>query len=76
MDVITIDKSKIPYDYKVLKNIESDAELVFDTEIKIKDMLSDFRYKPLIKFSGSTYECFSSITENAMMLINELESLE
>ena len=67
-------KSKIPYNYEVLKNIESDAELVFDTEIKIKDMLSDFRYKPLVKFSGSTYECFSLITENAMMLINELEA--
>lgn len=66
-------KSKMPYDFKVAKLIKSDAEKIFNAELKIKSILSDFRYQPKIKFGGSRYECFSQITESAMMVINELE---
>lgn len=63
----------MPYTYKVIKNIYGCAESVFNTELKIKKMLYELRYVPKMKFGGSRYECFSQITENAMMIVNELE---
>ena len=52
------------YRKQVLKN-------GLDTECK--KMLYELRYVPKMKFGGSRYECFSQITENAMMIVNELE---
>lgn len=65
--------SVMPYKYEVVREIKAKALDVFDTELKLKSILSGHRYSPLVKFSGSRYECFSQITENAMMIVNELE---
>lgn len=66
-------KSVMPYSFKVVKFIRADAGLVFDLEAKLKKALGKYRYSPNLKFGGSRYECFSHISDDAMMLINKLE---
>lgn len=50
--------SEIPYQYEVLKVIESnDGSYIFDLEKRIKQIYSSKRYIPKISFGGM-YECF------------------
>ena len=65
-------KSVMPYNYKVLMVIESDAELIFDAEIKIKKMASKNIYSPMVKFPGSKYECFTEIGDDVYGVLDSL----
>jgi ssDNA-binding Zn-finger/Zn-ribbon topoisomerase 1 len=50
--------SEIPYQYEILKIVESDdGGYIFDLEKRIKDIYHNKKYIPLIKFGGM-YECF------------------
>lgn len=51
--------SRIPYNYKIINEIKGTAEYVWELEAKYKQDLKQYRYKPKIKFNGSTYECFT-----------------
>lgn len=54
-------KSKMPYNYEVIKIIENeDARFVYDLENKLKAQHKDYKYRPKLKFGGM-YECFSKI---------------
>lgn len=64
--------SKMPYKYSVIKIVSNNADKIFDLELKIKKELSNFRYRPLIKFGGSRYECFSEIPDYVYDLIDNL----
>lgn len=65
-------KSVMPYNYKVLMVVESDAELIFDAEIKIKKMVSKNIYRPMVKFPGSKYECFTEISDDVYGVLDSL----
>lgn len=66
-------KSSMPYDYEVLRFIKADADAVFSAEMKIKSIVMRDRYEPLIKFSGSKYECFSTMTCGISKILDSLE---
>lgn len=51
-------KSKIPYNYEVMQDIEGTCDEVWEFEKSMKQLLKDYKYKPLIKFNGSATECF------------------
>ena len=52
----------MPYKYEIIKEIKStDLNYIWDLEKKIKKEHKNFKYKPVIKFAGSSQECFSLI---------------
>lgn len=54
-------KSQLPYDYEIIKIVESiDSDYIFDLEKSLHKLNKRFKYKPKIYFGGQT-ECFSSI---------------
>ena len=53
-------KSKLPYDYKVIYTIIDEPNTIYDLENKLLS-LRKYKYKPLISFKGET-ECFSDIS--------------
>ena len=53
---------EMPYTYEVLKVIEGDALEVSKIEHTLHKINKDFRYSPILKFSGAT-ECFSELKE-------------
>lgn len=50
-------KNKMPYNYKIIKEIKGNAIEIFNLEIKLKKEISMYKYKPSIDFNGK-YECF------------------
>ncbi len=62
-------RAKLPYDFKVLKEVYGSAGLIWDLEKSIHDLMSGFKYNPDIEFSGKT-ECFSHIPEQVTELFN------
>lgn len=55
-------KKHMPYSYKILKEIKGEAEDIWTLENNLKQKLKS-KYKPEIKFAGSTRECYSDIDE-------------
>lgn len=55
-------KVNMPYKYKIIYEIKADAETIFNLELKYKQLINNHKYKPQIKFNGSTYECFTDIS--------------
>lgn len=51
-------KHFMPYNFEVLDVVTGSGSEIFKMEIEIKSKLREFRYVPLIKFSGM-YECFN-----------------
>lgn len=62
-------KRKMPYKFKLLKQIYGDASAVWDLEKTIHKLLSSLKYNPDIDFHGKT-ECFSKINSNIFELID------
>lgn len=52
--------SFIPYNFKILKQIEGEAKFIHDLELKLKNKNKAYKYLPIISFGGK-YECFSEI---------------
>lgn len=54
-------KSLKQYNYKIISDFKLNADIVFDTEIKLKQLINvkNINYKPLEKFYGSETECFT-----------------
>lgn len=65
-------KSKLPYEFKILNEVNGLVETVWDLEKQIHKLLSKYKYAPRKSFSGST-ECFSKIPKKIRDLISELE---
>lgn len=65
------DSSKLQgYQYEVLYETTADVKLIWNKESKIKKMLKELNiiYKPLIKFGGSTQECFKCDNINEFLM--------
>ncbi len=63
----------MPYNYKVLKEINGNSEFILDLENTIKHKISyTGRYKPNIYFAGWT-ECVTTV-ESLNQLIGEIEN--
>lgn len=59
----------MPYNFKVLKEIQTNKYEGTFIERSIQDNFKDHRYTPLIKFGGHT-ECFSYLDINSILEIN------
>lgn len=53
-------KTEMPYDHSIIKIIEGTSDEIYNLEIILKNMNKDSRYRPLLKFNGSS-ECFSNV---------------
>jgi hypothetical protein len=51
-------KKLLPYNYKILMEIVDNPIIIFNFENQLKKELKEYKYKPLIKFSGME-ECFN-----------------
>lgn len=56
-------KREMPYNYEVLNSFKLSPEKCWDSERKLVKRLKEFRYKPRIKFGGSSKECFEDCFE-------------
>lgn len=65
-------KRKLPYEFKILNEVNGLVETIWDLEKQIHKLLSKYKYTPQKSFSGST-ECFSKIPKKIRDLISELE---
>ena len=64
-------KTLMPYDFKILLEMTELPNIIFNTEIEVKQILKTEKYKPSIKFSGWN-ECFNvSCEENLINLIKK-----
>lgn len=61
-----------PYQIEEVAFITSDAGFVFDLEKQLHRILSKYQYRPLLKFDGSTLECFSEIPKSVIKLIDSI----
>ena len=52
--------STLPYNYKIIKIIEGEAEEIFRIEQELKNKNKEFKYLPTIKFHGM-HECFKKL---------------
>lgn len=58
-------KTLMPYNFKTLLEITESSNIIFNTEIEIKQELKIEKYKPLTKFSGWN-ECFNISCEKIL----------
>lgn len=49
----------MPYDYEVILELEGEPNLIWELELKNKQMIRDALYTPLIPFRGGLSECFT-----------------
>ena len=61
-----------PYKIKEIRFITEDAGFIFDLEKQIHRILSKYHYRPMVKFEGSTLECFSEIPREITSLIDSI----
>ena len=61
-------KTLMPYDFEILQELTNLSNIIFNTEIKIKQELKKHKYIPMTKFSGWN-ECFNVSCEEEL---NEL----
>lgn len=52
--------NKLPYNYKIVKEVKGGAEEVSKLERKLQKQNKEFKYIPKIKFEGS-FECFKQV---------------
>jgi len=50
--------SRLPYEYKIIKEIKGSPEFIYKLEKSLHRKYEKFKYKPLISFCGET-ECFN-----------------
>lgn len=62
-----------PYEIEKIRFITGDAGFIFDLEKQLHRILSKYQYRPLIKFKGSTLECFSKIPNEILSLISNMD---
>ena len=59
----------MPYQYRILWEIEGNASVIFDWEVQFKRKLGNYHYLPKIPFSGSVKECFKCNRNNSILKI-------
>lgn len=63
-------RSKLPYDFNIIKEVYGSAALIWDLEKSIHRIMRDFKYNPYIDFGGKT-ECFSQVPKQVIKLLND-----
>jgi hypothetical protein len=63
-------KTVMPYQFEILLEKTSKADIIFNTEIMIKKLMKDKKYLPLLKFSGCNESFDISATKKMIKLIN------
>ena len=53
-------KAKMPYNYKILHEIQGNPEYIFDLETKLIKKSKHYLYTPKTVFGGSSTECFEA----------------
>lgn len=66
-------KTLMPYQFEVLLEKTSKADIIFNTEIKIKKLMKNKKYLPLLKFSGRTESFDESATKKILRIINNID---
>lgn len=61
-----------PYNISEIILISGEAGFIFDLEKQLHRILSAYQYRPLLKFEGSTLECFSEMPNEIINLINNI----
>lgn len=61
-----------PYKVRKVRFITEDAGFIFDLEKRLHKIISEYHYKPQVKFEGSTLECFSRIPKEIINLIDSM----
>ena len=61
-------KNLMPYDYKVLVQIDGNPKLIYELENSLKNNYKNFKHIPMKKFNGM-YECFDIKLKNILMPI-------
>lgn len=56
--------SKMPYNYKIIKEIKDTPSNIYKLEKQLHELNKDFRYKPEKSFGGSSKECFKEIVSD------------
>lgn len=62
-------RSHMPYDYKVLYEINDRGGCIYDLEKRLHSLLAEHQYTPSIKFGGHT-ECFTTVKPADALLIS------
>lgn len=62
-------KGKLPYSFKIIKQVYGSASLIWDLEKSIHNMMSGVKYKPKLSFHGKT-ECFSAAPSPILKLLD------
>lgn len=65
-------KLSLPYSYKVLYNVKSSPEQIYDTEKKLCKLLKNYKYTPEIFFDGSIKEVFIASKETFKIIKENL----
>lgn len=61
-----------PYQIELLRLIGGDAGFIYDLEKSIHRLLSEYHYKPKIKFGGHALECFSEIPKSIIDMLDKI----
>ena len=62
-------KNGMPYNFKILKELKGTAGDMWEKERYLKTKINkEFKYKPKIKFNGSSQECFNNLEEIKKLL--------
>lgn len=59
----------MPYDFDILLELEGTAEEIYDMEVKFKEQMNKYHYKPKMSFNGSKSECYTELSEELQRLI-------
>jgi len=65
--------NKVPYDFDIINIQKGTLYNLFKNEQRIKKVLSEYKYRPQIKFNGHT-ECFKIIAKN--LLLEEIDHVQ
>lgn len=64
-------RKDMPYNYKEVFIIESEASYIHNLETNLHELLKDYQYAPNLRFGGHT-ECFTEITVPVLKLLKNL----
>ena len=65
-------KSSMPYSFSVIRELSLDAAVIYKLEKTIHKLMKKQRYTPKINFGGSKMECFDSIQDGVLVLIDTM----
>lgn len=65
---------QMPYNYDIISEYTSDAEIIYDLEKELHKKFKNFKYKPKIEFGGYT-ECFKLYANQLNYIENKFDNI-